>query len=54
MKIPNRGKIYSVNEGYESLWDEAVKQYIKNKKYPSVGITIYCFDLLFLIVLIVD
>jgi fructose-1,6-bisphosphatase I len=44
MKIPNRGKIYSVNEGYESLWDEAVKQYVKDKKYPSVGITIHCFD----------
>jgi fructose-1,6-bisphosphatase I len=37
MRIPNRGKIYSVNEGYESLWDEAVKQYVKDKKYPSNG-----------------
>jgi len=35
MQIPRRGKIYSINEGYESQWDEAVKEYVKSKKYPS-------------------
>ena len=37
MKIPARGKIYSVNEGNESQFDDAVKEYIKEKKYPSVS-----------------
>ncbi|RWS08945.1 fructose-1:6-bisphosphatase 1-like protein, partial [Dinothrombium tinctorium] len=37
IKIPKRGKIYSINEGYESQWDEAVKEYVKSKKYPSKG-----------------
>lgn len=37
MSIPSRGKIYSINEGYESQWDEAVKEYVKSKKYPSVS-----------------
>jgi len=44
MKIPKRGKIYSLNEGYEALWDEPTKEYIKSKKYPKVNIFIltYC------------
>lgn len=37
MKIPSRGKIYSINEGYESLWDPAIKEYIQSKKYPKNG-----------------
>lgn len=37
MKIKPRGKIYSINEGYASLWDEAVLEYVKQKKYPSNG-----------------
>jgi len=32
MKIPARGKIYSLNEGYENKWDPAVKEYVKSKK----------------------
>lgn len=28
---------YSINEGYERLWDPAIKQYIHSKKYPSSG-----------------
>jgi len=31
MQIPRRGKIYSINEGYESQWDEAVKEYVHSK-----------------------
>jgi len=37
MTIPKRGKIYSINEGYESQWDEAIKEYVHEKKYPSNG-----------------
>ena len=47
MKIPARGKIYSVNEGNESQFDDAVKEYIKEKKYPTVGAL---FTLFFLII----
>jgi len=32
MKIPARGKIYSLNEGYENKWEPAVKEYVKSKK----------------------
>merc|ERR1711936_564482 len=32
MTIPNRGKIYSVNEGYEKKWEPAVLEYVKSKK----------------------
>ena len=32
MKIPKRGKIYSLNEGYEKKWDPAVKEYVKSRK----------------------
>lgn len=37
MKVKPRGKIYSINEGYESQWDEAVKKYVQSKKYPNSG-----------------
>jgi fructose-1,6-bisphosphatase I len=37
LKIPARGKIYSLNEGYEANWDEPTKEYIKSKKYPPVS-----------------
>ncbi len=32
MRIPSRGKIYSINEGYENKWAPAVKEYVKSKK----------------------
>ena len=37
MKIPSRGKIYSINEGYTQYWDESVKEYIHKCKYPDVS-----------------
>jgi len=33
MRIPQRGSIYAVNEGYESKWEPAVKEYVRQKKY---------------------
>jgi len=32
MKIPSRGKIYSINEGYENKWEPAILEYVKSKK----------------------
>ena len=29
MKIPKRGKIFSINEGYTQYWDDSVKEYIR-------------------------
>uniref|UniRef100_A0A146L7T5 Fructose-1,6-bisphosphatase isozyme 2 n=3 Tax=Lygus hesperus TaxID=30085 RepID=A0A146L7T5_LYGHE len=37
IKIPEVGKIYSINEGYTYLWDKAVTEYVRRKKDPSVG-----------------
>lgn len=37
MQIPNRGKIYSINEGYASEWDAAVREYVESKKNPANG-----------------
>lgn len=37
MKIPSRGKIYSLNEGYEPDWDTALREYVKSKKNPPPG-----------------
>ncbi|XP_018328310.1 fructose-1,6-bisphosphatase 1 [Agrilus planipennis] len=37
MRIPNRGKIYSINEGYFHQWEPAIKEYVQNKKDPSKG-----------------
>lgn len=35
ISIKPRGNIYSCNEGYHSKWDEAMKNYVQKKKYPS-------------------
>merc|ERR1711971_233483 len=32
MRVKPRGKIYSINEGYEEKWDPAIKEYVKSKK----------------------
>ena len=37
MKIPPRGKLYSLNEGYEASWDESTTEYVKSKKFPKVN-----------------
>lgn len=37
MQIPKRGKIYSINEGYTHLWDDAIRQYVSDKKDPKKG-----------------
>ncbi|KAG1674528.1 Fructose-1,6-bisphosphatase 1 [Nymphon striatum] len=35
--VKPRGKIYSLNEGYEGLWDKAVAEYVHSKKHPKDG-----------------
>merc|ERR1712111_308275 len=35
MKVKPRGKIYSINEGYEEHWENAVKEYVRSKKKGS-------------------
>ena len=35
MKIKPQGKIYSINEGYASLWDKPTTEYVERKKFPK-------------------
>ncbi|KXS18877.1 fructose-1,6-bisphosphatase [Gonapodya prolifera JEL478] len=35
IKIPSRGKIYSINEGNSKYWHEPVAKYIDHLKYPE-------------------
>lgn len=37
MRIPERGNIYSINEGYSSTWDPSVYKYVQDKKDPAKG-----------------
>lgn len=37
MRIPERGNIYSINEGYFSQWDSATQEYVQSKKDPTKG-----------------
>ena len=36
MRVKERGSIYSVNEGYESGWEQGIRDYVHSKKYPTV------------------
>ncbi|XP_028165482.1 fructose-1,6-bisphosphatase 1 [Ostrinia furnacalis] len=37
MRIPEKGKIYSLNEGYAAEWADGLKKYVQEKKQPSTG-----------------
>lgn len=37
MRVPEKGKIYSINEGYASDWETGVYNYIAAKKDPTKG-----------------
>lgn len=37
MQIPQKGKIYSINEGYSYLWEDSIRRYIEAKKDPKKG-----------------
>jgi fructose-1,6-bisphosphatase I len=37
MRIPSRGKIFAINEGYAQYFDESVNKYLHECKYPSDG-----------------
>lgn len=39
MKIPDKGNIYSINEGYFTQWDSSVQEYVQAKKDPTKGKT---------------
>ena len=35
IRIAEKGMSYSVNEGYLALWDDAIKEYIRERKFPD-------------------
>nr|XP_027236391.1 fructose-1,6-bisphosphatase 1-like isoform X3 [Penaeus vannamei] len=37
MRVKEKGKIYSLNEGYANLWDPAVSEYVHGKKAKKAG-----------------
>lgn len=37
MTIPQKGNIYSVNEGYTSKWSKGIQEYMHTRKYPLNG-----------------
>jgi len=37
IRMPRKGKIYSINEGNESKWDEATRRYVKHLKEPDAA-----------------
>ncbi|KAI6201935.1 Fructose-bisphosphatase [Aphelenchoides besseyi] len=37
MKVPEKGKIYSLNEGYAKKWSKGVSEYVRTRKFPEEG-----------------
>uniref|UniRef100_A0A6A7FP64 Fructose-1,6-bisphosphatase isozyme 2 n=2 Tax=Hirondellea gigas TaxID=1518452 RepID=A0A6A7FP64_9CRUS len=37
LRIKEKGKIYSLNEGYANMWDPAVAEYVQGKKNQKAG-----------------
>ena len=46
MRVKPRGKIYSINEGYEERWHPAVREYVKSKKQVEYLTFINFFNIL--------
>jgi fructose-1,6-bisphosphatase I len=41
MKVPKKGKIYSINEGYAKKWSKGITEYINSRKFPENGKSAY-------------
>lgn len=37
IRVPERGQIYSINEGNTAVWDDQIRSYVNSKKYPAEG-----------------
>jgi fructose-1,6-bisphosphatase I len=37
MQVPEKGKIYSLNEGYAKKWSKGVSEYVRTRKFPEAG-----------------
>ena len=46
MRVKPRGKIYSINEGYEERWQPAVREYVKSKKQVEYRTFVNFFNIL--------
>ena len=46
MRVKPRGKIYSINEGYEERWQPAVREYVKSKKQVEYITFVNIFNIL--------
>lgn len=40
VKIKQKGKIYSLNEGYAKYFHPSINEYLKHKKYPEVRVSV--------------
>lgn len=40
VKIKQKGKIYSLNEGYAKYFHPSINEYLKHKKYPEVSVSV--------------
>lgn len=41
MRVPTRGKIYSINEGYTKKWSKGITEYVRTRKFPDEGKSAY-------------
>ncbi|EYC37545.1 hypothetical protein Y032_0781g2305 [Ancylostoma ceylanicum] len=39
MRVPEKGKVYSINEGYARFWSKGLTEYIHTRKFPEVSLT---------------
>ncbi|CAB3399244.1 unnamed protein product [Caenorhabditis bovis] len=37
MKVPEVGKVYSINEGYAKHWSKGLTEYVRTRKFPEEG-----------------
>lgn len=37
MRMPEKGKIYSINEGYAKHWSKGLSEYVRTRKFPESG-----------------
>ncbi len=37
IRVPPRGNIFSINEGYAQYWDESATEYVRQCKFPKDG-----------------
>ncbi|VDP05494.1 unnamed protein product [Heligmosomoides polygyrus] len=49
MRMPEKGKIYSINEGYAKHWSKGLSEYVRTRKFPELRLLYECAPIAYIV-----